>query len=152
LLDEFGAKLAPHLPRQVTAQDDEQARRFRLLLLGKGAVSARRLERPFAAGMDEKRQSAPTCMWPAGCGAAPLESVAPSVAVQTGLCGAAVLDAPPGVRHQRAGHAHLLFVTDEKVKTHASLIFTKLGVRDCTQVVILAYELGIVEPSARTRS
>jgi hypothetical protein len=37
--------------------DDEQARRVRLLLLGKGAVSARRLERPLAAGMDDDQQS-----------------------------------------------------------------------------------------------
>jgi hypothetical protein len=38
------------------ARDDEQARRVRLLLLGKGAVSAHRIERPFAAGMDETEQ------------------------------------------------------------------------------------------------
>jgi DNA-binding NarL/FixJ family response regulator len=45
--------------------------------------------------------------------------------------------------------ARLLYVTDETVKTHASHIFMKLGVRDRTQAVILAYEQGIVEPAAR---
>jgi len=43
--------------------------------------------------------------------------------------------------------AGLLFVSDETVKTHASRIFMKLGVRDRTQAVILAYEHGIVEPT-----
>ena len=37
---------------------------------------------------------------------------------------------------------------DETVKTHASRIFMKLGVRDRTQAVILAYEYGVVEPAA----
>jgi DNA-binding NarL/FixJ family response regulator len=45
--------------------------------------------------------------------------------------------------------ARLLFVTDETVKTHASRIFMKLGVRDRTQAVILAYEHGVIEPAAR---
>jgi DNA-binding NarL/FixJ family response regulator len=45
--------------------------------------------------------------------------------------------------------ARLLYVTDETIKTHASRIFTKLGVRDRTQAVILAYEHGIVRPGAR---
>jgi DNA-binding NarL/FixJ family response regulator len=45
--------------------------------------------------------------------------------------------------------ANLLYVTDETVKTHASRIFTKLGVRDRTQAVILAYEHGVIEPAAR---
>ena len=40
-------------------------------------------------------------------------------------------------------------MTDETVKTHASRIFMKLGVRDRTQAVILAYECGLVEPRAR---
>lgn len=45
--------------------------------------------------------------------------------------------------------ARLLYVSDETVKTHASRIFMKLGVRDRTQAVILAYEYGLVEPAAR---
>ena len=45
--------------------------------------------------------------------------------------------------------ARLLFVSDETVKTHASRVFAKLGARDRTQAVILAYEYGVVEPAAR---
>jgi DNA-binding NarL/FixJ family response regulator len=45
--------------------------------------------------------------------------------------------------------AGVLYVTDETVKTHASRIFAKLGVRDRTQAVIVAYEQGVVEPAAR---
>jgi DNA-binding NarL/FixJ family response regulator len=53
--------------------------------------------------------------------------------------------------HSNAEIARLLYVTDETVKTHASRIFMKLGVRDRTQAVILAYEHGIVEPAARSQ-
>jgi hypothetical protein len=35
--------------------DDEEERRVGLLLLGKGAVSAHRFDRPRAAGLDEFR-------------------------------------------------------------------------------------------------
>jgi DNA-binding NarL/FixJ family response regulator len=45
--------------------------------------------------------------------------------------------------------ARELFVSDETVKTHVSRIFTKLGVRDRTHAVIVAYECGLVEPRAR---
>jgi hypothetical protein len=38
-------------------QDDEQERKLRLLLLSKGAVSARRFEPLFAAEMDDDQQS-----------------------------------------------------------------------------------------------
>jgi DNA-binding NarL/FixJ family response regulator len=44
--------------------------------------------------------------------------------------------------------ARRLYVSDETVKTHASRVFMKLGVRDRTQAVILAYEYGVVEPAA----
>jgi DNA-binding NarL/FixJ family response regulator len=59
------------------------------------------------------------------------------------------------LRHIARGHsnaeiAQLPYVSDETVKTHASRIFMKLGVRDRTQAVILAYEYGIVEPAAGT--
>ena len=37
--------------------DDEEERRARLLLLGKGAVLAHRIERPLAAEMDDDQQS-----------------------------------------------------------------------------------------------
>jgi DNA-binding NarL/FixJ family response regulator len=53
--------------------------------------------------------------------------------------------------HSNAEIAQLLYVTDETIKTHASRIFMKLGVRDRTQAVILAYEHGIVEPAARSQ-
>ena len=42
--------------REAPAVDDQQARKVRHLLLGKGAVSAHRIERPFAARLDESEQ------------------------------------------------------------------------------------------------
>lgn len=39
-----------------------------------------------------------------------------------------------------------LFVSLETVKSHVTAILTKLGVRDRTQAVILAYETGFVQP------
>jgi DNA-binding NarL/FixJ family response regulator len=41
-----------------------------------------------------------------------------------------------------------LFVSVETVKTHVASILTKLGVRDRTQAVIVAYESGFVTPGA----
>jgi hypothetical protein len=41
----------------VLARDDEEERRVRLLLPGKAAVLAHRLERPLAAEMDDDQQS-----------------------------------------------------------------------------------------------
>jgi len=43
--------------RTTFAADDQQARRVRLPLLGKGAVSAHPFEHPLAAQMDETEQS-----------------------------------------------------------------------------------------------
>jgi hypothetical protein len=45
-------------PASITpAADDEEERRAGLLLLGKGAVSAHRFDRPRAAGLDDDQQS-----------------------------------------------------------------------------------------------
>ena len=42
--------------------------------------------------------------------------------------------------------AQELFIGAATVKTHVSSILTKLGLRDRAQVVIFAYESGLVEP------
>ncbi|WP_167519019.1 response regulator [Streptomyces chryseus] len=39
-----------------------------------------------------------------------------------------------------------LTITDHTVKTHINRLFTKMGLRDRAQAVILAYELGLVRP------
>ncbi len=41
-----------------------------------------------------------------------------------------------------------LFLSEATVKTHLTSILRKLGLRDRTQLVVLAYERGLVTPGA----
>jgi DNA-binding NarL/FixJ family response regulator len=45
--------------------------------------------------------------------------------------------------------AHALFLSPLTAKTHVSRIMTKLGARDRVQLVVLAYETGLVRPGWR---
>ena len=50
----------------------------------------------------------------------------------------------------RAGVADRLFMSPATARTHVSRILTKLGARDRTQLVVMAYESGLVRPGWRS--
>ena len=47
--------------------------------------------------------------------------------------------------------ADRLYISETTVKTHVNHILSKLGVRDRIQAVVLAYDVGLVEPGGGAR-
>ncbi|HKQ01926.1 MAG TPA: response regulator transcription factor, partial [Actinomycetes bacterium] len=44
--------------------------------------------------------------------------------------------------------AQTLYLSENTARTHVAHILTKLGLRDRTQAVVLAYESGLIQPGA----
>jgi DNA-binding NarL/FixJ family response regulator len=55
------------------------------------------------------------------------------------------------VAHGRSNSeiASRLYLSDATIKTHVGHILAKLGLRDRVQVVVLAYDIGLVQPKPR---
>ena len=47
--------------------------------------------------------------------------------------------------------AELLHISEATVKTHVGHVMAKLGLRDRIQIVVFAYETGLITPRARAR-
>jgi ATP/maltotriose-dependent transcriptional regulator MalT len=54
--------------------------------------------------------------------------------------------ASPAMTTRNAEIRNELYLSEPTVKTHVGRILMKLGVRDRVQLVVLAYERGLVEP------